>query len=332
MALAMCKWDVELAREQFRLFQKTQRKDGQYIDCWKTDSGMFDGCSKPPVFGWAVWATERVRHDEEFLESAYASLKANMSWWDSARRRPGDVLYHYDGNSNDDEQRRLYAGWESGMDDSPRWDGRPWQMWPVDLNAYMIINLHAIAVMAENLGLKNESLEWRCRARELEKAVEEILWDEERKCYYDYDYIEKRFVRVLTPASYLPLYVGTASKAHAAAMAKTSKRLTPGWPSVAYDEPTYDPVGYWRGRTWINMAYFALRGLKWYGFDEIAEKGRAQILRWVLNDPSNANENYNSQTGQGVGATYFVWSSAFAIKFVLDWEKSRSDEMPVEVE
>ena len=40
-------------------------------------------------------------------------------------------------------------------------------------------------------------------------------------------------------------------------------------PTVAYEEPSFDPVGYWRGRTWVNMAYFALRGLKWYGYDEL---------------------------------------------------------------
>ena len=87
MALAMLKWDAELARDQFRLFQKTQRSNGQYIDCWKTKEGQFDGCAKPPVLGWAVWATERKSHDELFLKEAYESLKRNMDWWDACRRR-----------------------------------------------------------------------------------------------------------------------------------------------------------------------------------------------------------------------------------------------------
>ena len=100
-----------------------------------------------------------------------------------------------------------------------------------------------------------------------------------------------------------------------------------GWPTVAYEEPSFDPVGYWRGRTWVNMAYFALRGLKWAGYDELAEKGRATVLGWMMREPSNFNENYNPLTGRPLGAMYFGWSNAFAIKFVLDWDKPRAEEI-----
>lgn len=329
MALAMCKWDVELARDQFRIFMKTQRQNGQYIDCWTIKEGIFDGCTKPPVLGWAVWAAERTQHDERFLGDAYASLKLNMKWWDSSRRRSNDRLYHYDGNATDEKTRQLYAGWESGMDDSPRWDKKPWQIWPVDLNAYMVINLRALAFMADRLGLADECAEWHRRERDLAAAAEELLWNDQAGMYCDYDFVESRFVQVLTPAAFLPLYVGTASEEHAKKMFKVAERLSPGWPTVAYDEPTYNPVGYWRGRTWLNMAYFALRGLKWYGCPNLADVGRAEILKWVLREPSNVNENYNSKTGQPVGALYFGWSSAFVIKFVLDWDNARNDEMPM---
>ena len=99
--------------------------------------------------------------------------------------------------------------------------------------------------------------------------------------------------------------------------------------TVAYEEPSFDPVGYWRGRTWVNMVYFALRGLKWYGYDGLAEKGRATVLGWMMREPSNFNENYNPLTGRPLGAMYFGWSNAFAIKFVLDWDKPRTEEMPL---
>ncbi len=44
-------------------------------------------------------------------------------------------------------------------------------------------------------------------------------------------------------------------------------------------------------------------------------------LELGLRDPACFHENYNSKTGMPVGAMYFGWSNAFAIKFVLDWEK-----------
>ena len=329
MALAMSKWDVELARDQFRLFAKLQRADGMYPDCWKLgDEGVFAGCSKPPVLAWAVWACERESHDAEFLAQAYESLKRNVGWWHAKRGGEKDVLLHYDGEAQDAKTRQLYAGWESGMDDSPRWDGKPWQLWPVDLNCYMAMTYRAMRDFARRLGKAEDERLWIDRERRLTQAIEERLWDAEAQRYCDWDFVEKRFSRVLTPAAFLPLFIGSASDERAAAMAKAAERLSPGWPTVAYDEPTYDPVGYWRGRTWLNVAYFALRGLKWYGHDAIAERGKAELMKWMLREPSNFNENYNSKTGQAVGAMYFGWSNAFAIKMVLDWQKPRAVEMP----
>lgn len=330
MALAMAKWDANLARDQFRAFARLQAPDGMYPDCWRMNEPFaFVGCTKPPVLAWAVWAAERAEGDKDFLTEAYKSLARNLDWWKTRRRRPGDTLFHYDGEATDEKTRRLYTGWESGMDDSPRWDGgRPWQLWPVDLNCYMVMSYRAMAEFAVRLGLPQEAGAWAARARELSAALETALWDEEQGCYADWDFGAGRFSRVLTPAAFLPLYIGTATPARAARMAEAAKRLSPGWPTVAYDDPTYSD-GYWRGRTWLNVAYFALKGLKYYGHDQLAETGRRQLFTWMLRESASFNENYNSRNGQVRGAEYFGWSNAFAIKLVLDWNNRRDEEMPV---
>ena len=41
-------------------------------------------------------------------------------------------------------------------------------------------------------------------------------------------------------------------------------------PTVSFDNPEYS-TDYWRGPTWLNVAYFAAKGLKNYGF-EVADK------------------------------------------------------------
>lgn len=336
MALAMCKWDVELARDQFRVFRELQRADGMYPDVWKGDNRNADkrtsvqfSCTKPPVLAWAAWAAERAEHDGTFLREAYESLRRNMAWWDERRREKGAELFHYDGESTNRHWRQTYAGWESGMDNSPRWDGKPWQLYPVDLNCYMVMSYRVMRDFAGELGLRAERDEWAARERRLAAAIESTLWDDETKCYCDWDFVEGKFSRVLTPMAFLPLYIGIAPRDRAAAMAVQAKRLSPGWPSVSYDDKAFNPTGYWRGRTWINIAYFALKGLKWYGYDELAETGKATIMEWLMRNPSNFNENYNPKTGNPVGAMYFGWTNAFAIKFVLDWDDARSAEMPV---
>ena len=98
------------------------------------------------------------------------------------------------------------------------------------------------------------------------------------------------------------------------------KKMYPGFPSVAYDSPQFDPEGYWRGRTWLNIAWFALMGLKRYGFDKIANECRETILCWVRADIGGINENYNPVTGKPLGVPRFSWSAAFVILFLLTWE------------
>ena len=48
-------------------------------------------------------------------------------------------------------------------------------------------------------------------------------------------------------------------------------------PTVSYDNPNYS-TNYWRGPTWLNVAYFAAKGLKNYHFDDTADKIRIPFL------------------------------------------------------
>ena len=166
-------------------------------------------------------------------------------------------------------------------------------------------------------------------AADLARRIEERLWDEKDECYYDRESApDGGFSRVLTPASFMPLFIGIAPAHRAAAMARHAKRMEPGWPTVSYDDPKYRPDVYWRGRTWLHVAYFALKGLKFYGFDAIADAGRETILGWVDSHKESIHENYNSRTGAPLGAADFGWSAVFTIKFIDDWNLPREMELP----
>ena len=46
---------------------------------------------------------------------------------------------------------------------------------------------------------------------------------------------------------------------------KLSQRISPS-PTIAADNPKYNPRGYWRGPIWLDCnPYFAIRGLRNYG-------------------------------------------------------------------
>jgi len=321
-AMALVRWDAELARDQFRIMMAFQGDDGMLPDVVYADAakGVFRGCTKPPVWGWAVWAIDRAAPDDAFLREAYESLKRDEAFWRAKRFVESEGMFRYDGNSTDPEKRKLYCGWESGWDDSPRWDGEPGRMLPIDLNCWMVLYYRSLRDVAARLGCASDSTAWAARAAALARRIEG---------YYDREVgAGGDFSRVLTPASFMPLFIGTASAPRAAAMARHAKRLEPGWPTVAYDDPQYRPDVYWRGRTWLNVAYFALKGLKYHGYDAIADAGRATLLGWVDAAKDSIRENYNSRTGAPLGAADFGWSAVFTIKFIDDWDLPREMELP----
>jgi|GEM_PF-49851 len=333
-AMALVRWDPELARDQFRIMMKFQGDDGMLPDVVFEDAakGVFRGCTKPPVWGWAVWAIDRAAPDDAFLRAAYESLKRYEAFWRTKRFVAAEGMFRYDGNSADPAQRKLYCGWESGWDDSPRWDGEPGSRIPIDLNCWMVLYYRSLRDIAARLDCAADGAAWERRANDLARRIEERLWDERDGCYYDREIAPGGgFSRVLTPASFMPLFVGIAPADRAAAMARHAKRMAPGWPTVSYDDPKYRPDVYWRGRTWLNVAYFALKGLKDCGYDAIADAGRATLLGWVDAHGDSIRENYNSRTGAPLGAADFGWSAVFTIKFIDDWRLPRGEELPLAV-
>ena len=137
-------------------------------------------------------------------------------------------------------------------------------------------------------------------------------------------FMKKDYTGALTPASFMPLYVGLASKERAEAMAQLaadSNGFHPGMPTIAYGDPRFSD-SYMRGPCWLHVAAFALQGLRRYGYTKTAEKIRQTILRRCYYG-GYPFEFYNAKTGApGKGAAVrFGWSAAFIIELLLDWEQ-----------
>ena len=165
---------------------------------------------------------------------------------------------------------------------------------------------------------------WAEKREDLTTAVEQKLWSADAKAYLDYDFIGKKFTGVLTPASFMPLYSGFASKDNAKYMARHAadkNGFYPGMPTIAYGDPRFSD-NYMRGPCWLHVAAFALQGLRRYGYIKTAEEIRQTILRWTYNG-GYPFEYYDAKTGYpGKGAAArFSWSAAFIIELLLDWQQ-----------
>ena len=319
-ALTVSRWDYALAQQQFRIFFLCQGEDGLFPDVIFEDGKRMDNYSKPPVFPWAFVEVYRRHPDRSFLEEAYPYYVKNERFWRTKRFEEAEGLFHYDAVHVDNDWL-THIKWESGMDDSPRWDKKIQELWPVDLNSYMVTFYDAMAFMASELQ-NGEAEGWKAKREALAEKINERLWDNTLQAYVDTDRYTGESTGVLTPASFAPLFARCADRDKAKRMAEIAADpafFYPGMPTVSYNYPAFDPTLFWRGPTWLNMAYFAAKGLKNYGYDELAESFRQTILGWCDQDKRDIFEYYNPRTGEGLGAIHFGWSSCFIIEFILGW-------------
>lgn len=314
-AIATARWDKELAYDQCRVIWNTQKENGMFCDVTYADGKTDYGACKPPVFPWAFMRAYRLNPDRSVLSEAYGKYKKNESFW--VNERSCDGLFHYysiDGG--------IYAKYESGWDTSVRWDKYGAQnLYQIDLNCYAVMMYDALAEMSEILQNGEQDL-WRKKSKELAEKINKYFWNEELGCYNDITIKEKIGTGILSPASFMPLYAGIAPKDRAQLLAEAAgdkKLFYPLMPTVSYNDPDYSSSDYWRGPMWLNTAYFALKGLKNYGFTALADDMREHILNAVYNEKRGIYEYYDSKTGEGLGAYNFGWSSAFIVEFILDF-------------
>jgi putative isomerase len=326
-AIAVGRWDMELARDQARILFSYQMPTGQFPDVIRLSGDVLTTIGKPPVLAWACEQMDRRAPDETFLKLSYASLARNARFWLAARGGQAMGLYHYDSAAPDPTQRAVEARWESGWDNSVRWDETIVDLWPIDLNCYMVMCFRALSYLAGRLGQHADVAEWELQERELIRTINRVMWSDRSGAYVDVLRHDGRLSTVLSPASFMPLFIGIATPERADALARLAaspEHFYPGMPTVAYGDPGYASTDFWRGPTWLNTSYFALKGLRNCGHDSLAMDMRERLLDWCAAETS-IFEHYDSRTGKGLGATQFGWSAAFIIELILGFGSDTSD-------
>ncbi|MCX4745748.1 trehalase family glycosidase [Kitasatospora sp. NBC_01287] len=305
--------------------------------------------SKPPLAAWAVWQVFQATGDTAFLAELYPELTAYQQWWARDRDHDGDGVAEYGatvdpGNATTEDIRQA-AAWESGMDDAPRFDaalgtapvanhdaagtltGYSLNQESVDLNSYLAADRHYLALIAARLGHPADAAGWSASSAALAARVRERMYDPATGWFYDTALGSgTRLVdRGRGAEGITPLWTGVASPAQAAAVraALTDPNgfgtPTP-FPSVAKSSPFFDPTGYWRGSVWLDQAYFALTGLRRYGYGADASALTERLLSTAqgLTGDQPIRENYDPLTGAGLNSRNFSWSAALLLPLLSD--------------
>ncbi|GAB2741397.1 MGH1-like glycoside hydrolase domain-containing protein [Kitasatospora kifunensis] len=300
--------------------------------------------SKPPLASWAVWEVYRRGGDRSFLREMLPKLTAYQQWWYRNRDHFGEGLCEYgatvDPANATAEDCRQAAAWESGMDNAPRFDAAlgtsvvanrdpdgtllGWSLTQrsVDLNAYLAADHRHLAAIAAELGDPPTADRLRARAVTIDRAVRESMFDQATGWFHDTDLTTgaRLTARGRGIEGAIPLWSGTASPDQARAvrallLAPAEFGTTMPFPTVARSSAYFDPAGYWRGLAWIDQTYFALEGLRRYGWNQDARRLTDRILAAGdgLTSDRPLRENYDPLTGQGCNSTNFSWSAALLL-------------------
>jgi glycogen debranching enzyme len=301
---------------------------------------------QPPVIAAAVERYAEVTGDRAFVRRVLPRLDAYYDWLGRARDPDGDGLVTIvapwesgmDHRPSYDAAlglrypaaprdlilvpRRLdLANRVTGYDPARLFRAGRFLVDDVLVNAVYADGLRTLARLHGAAG--DDPAPWQARAARTEAALvarcrgdDGFFYDRDRRPRVGGD----RLLRVRTVAGLACLLLASLTAAEAAPLLRDLADPTRFWAaypltSVAMDEPAYVPgeLRYgagpllWRGPTWINLNWLLVRALRRRGEERLADELTAATLALVRR--SGFREHYHPQTGAGLGARSFGWST-----------------------
>ena len=321
-ALAYRHVEKHLAHDQIRIVLDHQREDGMIPDAIHDEGAVthidhpFEAdVTKPPLIAWAAYKLYEHDGDSEFLDEIYEPIVRWNNWWFENNDLDGNGLCEY------------HHPYSSGLDDSPLWDdGMPVEA--PDLNTYLYLQQESLAKIAAIIGREEDAEMWRGRAEAMARRLAEHAWDEESGFFWARSNGSR--VNVRTPFSLFPLITGqmpTAISDRLVAHLTDERQFWSRYPvpTVAMDDPKYDPVRMWRGPTWVNVNYLLIEGLQRSGYADLARELRRRTLDLIC-CRDDIYEYYHPVTGENppTAASMFGWSSAVFIDLAIQAAQERS--------
>lgn len=335
-AAGLASFQPELAKDQVRTMFDHQNAEGMVPDCIfrdQSDEKHNFRNTKPPLATWAVKTIYDKTGDAAFVEEMMPKLLLYHKWWNKRRNYVETDLFSY----GSEDGTFVAAKWESGMDNAARFDNvkreyfRPQkhgslQVNSVDLNCY--------------LWWEEQQLEELLKATDLDEKFEVkhffssspvgVFWERHDKYFFDVQTATNRIpshIEDYGPEGWTPLFTKAASAEQAAEV--VAKMMDPvlfnthvPFPSLSADHDDFSPErGYWRGPVWIDQAYFAIKGMRNYGYNKEADDMTIKLLEncdGILGSDDPLRENYNPLTGDGLNAKHFSWTAACILLLLED--------------
>lgn len=233
--------------------------------------------SQPPLLTSFILRLHEARPDKRRLERYMnlAKQEYRQVWMGTSQPNWRQVCQglsrYYDANLLHD-----LAEAESGWDMTTRFNRRCLDFLPVDLNALLYKYEIDFAAAADILGEAEEAKSWRSLAKKRQKTVNELMWDEGRQFFFDFDFVRYAPGKEWSLAAYYTLWAGLATPAQASALAGHLRRFEHAGGLTATARPqrhSEDVSAQWcHPNGWAPLHWIAIQGLRRYGFHEDAQR------------------------------------------------------------
>lgn len=313
--------DPESAMNSQRVYSERQYPNG-YIN-YRTGSYLneiieYNGelTSSAPWYSWLNWEIYKITGDRDFLEEMYDSSKRFYEFFIETRDKDGDGLLEWGGHAVLESVRdALVAVWDEV--------GWPSNFEGLDINSMMVMEAKALESMALELGLQEEADRWRKDHKKRTELINKYMWDDITGFYYNVDretntftHKEKNDLKRQEIIGFLPLWAGIASEEQADRLVESLTDPEKFWrrygiPTLAADDPYYNPKGYWNGPVWVQWNYLIVRGLLDYGYEkearEIVDRVTSVMIK-QLKDNHNLWEFYSPDHNWGGYHKTYIWA------------------------
>lgn len=265
-----------------------------------------------PFLAQAAVRASRTMNDYQWLrepngeskKTGFVKLGDTLAFWENTRRAPDGFFLWYNGV-------------ESGVDNNPAVSDTPAQVTEgVDLQCYLYREYRAMALLAEQLGLRDDVPKYKAKADDLAARIRDKMWSESDGMFLNIDARTGRRVRIKTWTNFVPLWAGIATPAQAKRTI-ADHILNPkefwcdyGIRTLAPSEPLYDAkAGYWRGPVWVISNYMVMHGLANYGHQAEARQLAERTVNLLVGDikkTGGMNENYDPENGRPAAGGHFL--------------------------
>lgn len=284
--------------------------------------------SQPPFLSQMVKDIWSITGDVAWLrEEAYPALKKEYEFWQT-KRKNACGLNCYAGTQPDaatlreyaqvlcerfgiampmDEKTLAHYGYamlavaESGWDCTSRFKMDAHCFCPVDLNALLYMLEENMECFAKELQYQDEILLWKKRKEARKSLMQQLLWDEEGKCFYDYHFQTRERSDLFSAAAFYPLFAGMCDQEQAECVIAHLPQIEREF-GIACCEERADLLSlqwdYPNG--WACIHYIVVQGLLRYAHIDDARRIMEKFVRVVekvFDETGNLWEKYDVCTG-----------------------------------